>query len=424
MVKIGLLGIGTVGSGVVNVLKKNKDIIRQRTNKDISIVAGAVKDITEYNKHSVCDSSDIYITEDAFEVVNNPDIDIVLELIGGIDIAKTLIETAIANKKHVISANKALIAHHGNGLLKLAKKNKVALLFEASVGGGIPIIKCLTQGLSANKIDTIVGIINGTGNFILTEMSKNDSAFTQVLQQAQQLGYAEEDPSFDIDGIDAAHKISILSSLAFNTSLAFNKVITKGISDITSQDIKFANELGYNIKHLGITKKINSLIEMRVNPALIAKSTLLANVNGVMNAILINANALGQTMYYGAGAGSQATASAVIADIIDIVNNTYRGNTATNNTAKYLTNDDIESIYYLHLLVTDKTGVLADISKILASYNISIESVIQHANNNSANIAIITNKIKTKAIKSAINDINNCNFTLQKAKMIHVESLT
>ncbi len=424
MVKIGLLGIGIVGSGVVNVLRKNANIIKQCTNTDIKIIAGVVQNIAKHNKTAICDTSDIYITEDAFEVVNNPDIDIVLELIGGLDIAKSLVETAIANKKHVISANKALIAHHGNELLNLAKKNKVALLFEASVGGGIPIIKAITQGLSANKIDTIVGIINGTGNFILTEMSKNNSDFTEVLQQAQKLGYAEANPSFDIDGIDAAHKLAILSSLAFATNISFDEVITKGISDITSQDIKFANELGYNIKHLGIAKKINAVIEMRVNPTLIAKNTLLANVDGVMNAILINSNAVGQTMYYGAGAGSDATASAVIADIIDIINNSYSNNTTIDSNIKYLTNNDIESVYYLHLLVSDKTGVLADISKILASYNISIESVIQRADNNSANIAIITNKVKTSAINSAIIDINNCSFTLQQARIIHVESLT
>ena len=316
--KVGILGLGTVGGGVVNVLRKNADSIKRRTGVKVKVVLAGVRDVTQ---DRICDTSDITLTEDPYKVVNHKDVDVVLELIGGTEVTKDLVETAIHNGKHVITANKALLAEHGNDLIKLANKNKVRLLFEASVAGGIPIIKSLEQGLSANKIESLAGIVNGTGNFILTEMKEKDRDFADVLKEAQMLGYAEADPTYDVEGIDAAHKLSILAAIAFGTELQFDKVYTKGISEITTEDIKYATELGYVIKHLGIAKRVGNSIEMRVHPTLIAKDQIIANVNGVMNAVLVKGDALGTSLYYGAGAGDEATASAVIADLIDIINN-------------------------------------------------------------------------------------------------------
>ena len=419
MIKIGLLGLGTVGGGVVNLLAKNASVIRERTGEDIEITLVALKDI---KKQRICSTDHITLTKDVFKVVNNNDIDIVLELIGGSTVAKSLVEMAIKNGKHVITANKALIASYGNELLLLAKKHNVVLLFEASVAGGIPILKVIKQGLSANNINMIAGIINGTSNFILTKLTKEGGDFKNVLKKAQQLGYAEADPTFDINGTDAAHKIAILSALAFNTSIAFDKVIIDGISNINIQDIKFADKLGYSIKHLGITKKDKSNIQMRVHPTLIPKDNLLADIAGVMNAVLVNADPVGNTIYYGNGAGSDATASAVIADLIDIILDNYISNTIKNNdTVNYLLRDDIISAYYVCLLVNDKAGVLADISKIFASNKINIESVIQNTDYNSASIAIITEKVACKNIQVAISEINKCDFVLQKAKILFVE---
>ena len=313
--KVGILGLGTVGGGVVNVLQKNGASIERRTGVNIEVILAGVRDIKQ---DRICDTSNIKLTEDQFEVVNHPEIDVVLELIGGTGLTKKLVETAIKNGKHVITANKALIAKHGNKLIQSANKNKVRLLFEASVAGGIPIIKSLEQGLSANKIESLAGIINGTGNFILTEMKEKGRDFDDVLKEAQALGYAEADPTFDIEGIDAAHKLAILAAIAFGTELQFEKVFTKGISKITTEDIKYATELDYTIKHLGIAKRVGNGIELRVHPTLISNEQLIANVNGVMNAVLVKGDALGTSLYYGAGAGEEATASSVIADLIDL----------------------------------------------------------------------------------------------------------
>ena len=309
--KVGILGLGTVGGGVVNVLQKNSASIERRTGVKIEVILAAVRDVTQKR---ICDTSNIKLTEDPFEVVNHPDIDVVLELIGGTELTKELVETAINNGKHVITANKALIANHGNELIKLANKKQVRLLFEASVAGGIPIIKSLEQGLSANNIESLAGIINGTGNFILTDMKEKGRDFDDVLKEAQTLGYAEEDPTFDIEGIDAAHKLSILAAIAFGTELQFNQVYTKGISGITTEDIIHAQELGYTIKHLGIAKRTGNGIELRVHPTLVSNKQLIAQVDGVMNAVMVKSNALGTSLYYGAGAGDEATASAVIAE--------------------------------------------------------------------------------------------------------------
>ena len=287
--KVGILGLGTVGGGVVNVLQKNSASIERRTGVKIEVILAAVRDVTQKR---ICDTSNIKLTEDPFEVVNHPDIDVVLELIGGVGLTKELVETAINNGKHVITANKALIANHGNELIKLANKKQVRLLFEASVAGGIPIIKSLEQGLSANNIESLAGIINGTGNFILTDMKEKGRDFDDALKEAQALGYAEEDPTFDIEGIDAAHKLSILAAIAFGTELQFNQVYTKGISGISTEDIRDAQELGYTIKHLGIAKKTGNGIELRVHPTLVSNKQLIAQVDGVMNAVMVKSNAL------------------------------------------------------------------------------------------------------------------------------------
>jgi len=424
-VKIGILGLGTVGGGVVNVLSKNHQEISRRCGSDISIEIAAVKDLKQKR---ICSTDGFKLTENSNDVVNHPDVEVVLELIGGTSIAKDLTEKALKNKKHVITANKALIAKHGNDLLKLAKDNSVSILFEASVAGGIPILKSLGQGLTANKIDLVAGIINGTGNFIMTEMKEKGRDFDDVLKEAQALGYAEADPTFDIEGIDAAHKLAILASIAFGVELNFEAVSTKGISQVDPEDISIADELGYIIKHLGVAKKIDGLIDTRVHPTLIPKKRLLANVNGVMNAVLIKGNAVGPTLYYGPGAGDEATASAVIADLVDLVKGTHSNDEFSwkqLERANYIEKDNVESIFYLRILASDKPGVLADITSILAKHNISVESVVQKqidADNN-AHIAIITNKTLTKEMNKAINEIQAHDYITGTVKIIPVETL-
>jgi len=424
-VNIGILGLGTVGGGVVNVLSKNESEIFARIGEKINVTHGAVKSISEPR---ICADGDINITEDAFEVVNNQEIDVILELIGGTTIAKELVIQAINNNKHVITANKALIATHGNELLTLAKQKNVHLLFEAAVAGGIPILKSLEQGLSANKIELVAGIINGTGNFILTEMRDKGRDFADVLKEAQDLGYAEADPTFDVEGIDAAHKLAILASIAFGCELQMDKVSTEGISQISGEDVMFATELNYSIKHLGIAKKVDGELQMRVHPTLIPKTQLLANVDGVMNAVLVRGNAVGPTLYYGAGAGDEATASAVIADLVDIIKNTVSHDVLGWKSLVEIPNcdaNDIESVFYLRLLATDKPGTLANITTTLAKHNISVESVIQKqidAQNN-AHIAIITNNVKTANLKAAITEIQSHKFIHEDVKIIHVENL-
>ncbi len=422
---IGILGLGTVGGGVVNVLNNNKSEIFARTGEQINITHGAVKSISEPR---ICEDGNINITEDAFSVANNPDVDVVLELIGGTTIAKDLVIAAINNNKHVITANKALIATHGNELLTLAKQKNVHLLFEAAVAGGIPILKSLEQGLSANKIELVAGIINGTGNFILTEMRDKGRDFADVLKEAQALGYAEADPTFDVEGIDAAHKLAILASIAYGCKLQMDKVSTEGISDISGEDVSFATELNYSIKHLGIAKKVNGELQMRVHPTLIPKTQLLANVDGVMNAVLVKGNAVGPTLYYGAGAGAEATASAVIADLVDIIKGTVSHDVFGWKQLIEIPScnpSNVESVFYLRLLATDKPGVLADITTTLAKHNISVESVIQKQidQQNNAHIAIITNSVKTADLHAATAEIQTHEFIQETVKIIHVENL-
>ena len=423
--KVGILGLGTVGGGVVNVLQKNSKSIKRRTGAEIELVIAGVRDL---NKKRISDTKKIKLTEDPFEVVNHPDIDVVLELIGGFGLAKELVETAINNGKHIITANKALIGNHGNELIKLANKKKVRFLFEASVAGGIPIIKALEQGLSANNIESVAGIINGTGNFILTDMKEKGRDFNDVLKEAQALGYAEEDPTFDIEGIDAAHKLSILAAIAFGTEIQFDKIYTKGISEITTEDILHATELGYTIKHLGIAKRTEKGIELRVHPTLVPNNRLIARVNGVMNAVMVKSDALGKSLYYGPGAGDEATASAVIADLNDSINNQTSKNTLgwkSQQKIKVVDNDSIFSEFFLRLVVTDVKGVLAKVTGIFNDHNVSIEALIQKQvdENNNAHIAITTDKISTKTVMSIKQKIEASEFNQADVQIIHIELL-
>ena len=380
-VKVGIAGLGTVGSGTVNVLKRNARDIARRVGCPIEIThIGARRD------NAACDTSDIRLSRDIFAVATDPDIDILVELIGGIETARELVLTAIKNGKHVVTANKALIAEHGNEIFQAAQDNGVDVAFEASVAGGIPILKSLGEGLAANHVNWLAGIINGTGNFILTEMEEGGRAFDDVLAEAQALGYAEADPTFDVEGIDAAHKLTILASIAFGIPLQFSKVYTEGISRITTEDVASAAHFGYRIKHLGIAKDTGNGIELRVHPTLIPKETMLSAVNGVMNAIMIDGDAVGPTLFYGAGAGAEPTASAVVADIIELgraltVDHDervpYLGfHTDQMSDEPILTIDDVSCSFYLRLHVQDKTGVLADVTRILSDNNVSIDALV------------------------------------------------
>ncbi len=383
-VKVGLLGLGTVGGGTVNVLTRNANEITRRAGRGIRIIQAAAR---EYNAEAITGLEQIDVTDDAFAVVNNPEVEIVIELIGGYSPARELVLQAIENGKHVVTANKALIALHGNEIFAAAQAKGVTVAFEAGVAGGIPIIKALREGLAANRIEWVAGIINGTGNFILSEMRDKGRDFDDVLAEAQALGYAEADPTFDVEGIDAAHKLTILSSIAFGIPLQFDKTYTEGITRIDRQDVAFASELGYRIKHLGIAHKTQKGIEMRVHPTLIPERRLIANVDGVMNAVLVKGDAVGPTLYYGAGAGAEPTASAVVADVVDVVRalTTDPENRVPHlafqpdelSDLPILDMEAVETAYYLRMQVADKLGVMAEITRILADAEISIEAIQQ-----------------------------------------------
>ncbi|MES9928888.1 MAG: homoserine dehydrogenase, partial [Candidatus Thiodiazotropha sp. 6PDIVS] len=363
-VKVGLLGLGTVGGGTLNVLARNADEIARRAGRGIQITHAAAK---AYDPSQLIGLEQVEISDDAFAVVENAEVEIIIELIGGYSPARELVLKAIENGKHVVTANKALIAMHGNEIFEAAQKKGVMVAFEAGVAGGIPIIKAVREGLAANRIEWIAGIINGTGNFILTEMRDKGREFTDVLKEAQALGYAEADPTFDVEGIDAAHKLTILGSIAFGIPLQFEKTYTEGITKIEPQDVEYANDFGYRIKHLGITRKTENGIEMRVHPTMIPHRRLIANVDGVMNAVLVQGDAVGPTLYYGAGAGSEPTASAVVADVVDVVRALT---TDSENRVPHLAFqpdelvdlpilpiEEVESAYYLRMQVEDKPGV-------------------------------------------------------------------
>lgn len=428
-VKIGLCGLGTVGSGTFNVLQRNIEAIQSRAGCTLTIAqVGARRD------NPACDLTGINVTRDIFDVVDNPDIDIVVELIGGTTIAKDIVDRAIANGKHVVTANKALIAEYGNEIFAAAKAKGVVVAYEAAVAGGIPIIKALREGLVANRIEWLAGIINGTGNFILTEMGDKNRTFSDVLAEAQKLGYAEADPTFDVEGIDAAHKLVILASLAFAMPLQYDKVFTEGISKIEICDIHYAKKMGYRIKHMGIAKQSANGVELRVHPTLIPKKRLIANVDGVMNAVLVKGDAVGATLYYGPGAGDEATASSVIADIVDIARLISRDSLPAvpllgfNQVSdKPLVNmNDVTTAYYLRMLAEDKPGVLSQITTILSNEGISIETMYQNdpdADGDDAEIVLITSRIQESKLLSAVRAIENVDAIKGNVHKIRVESL-
>lgn len=432
-VKVGVLGLGTVGGGTVNVLKRNAQEISRRTGREIIITRASARDLT---RKRLCDTQDITLSTDPYAVINDPEIEIILELIGGTSLAKDLVLQAIANGKHVVTANKALIALHGNEIFAAASKANVMVAYEAAVAGGIPIIKAIREGLSGNQIEWLAGIINGTGNFILTEMRDKGRDFADVLAEAQELGYAEADPTFDVEGIDAGHKLMILASIAFGIPLQFDNVFTEGITKITRADVEYAGELGYRIKHLGIARKTPKGIELRVHPTLIPERRLIANVDGVMNAVLVQADAVGPTLYYGAGAGAEATASAVIADVVDVV----RALTLdVENRVPYLgfqenaiidlpilPREAIETTYYLRLTVEDKPGALADITNIMAKQNISIEALIQKEPQHGETkipVIMLTQKTIEKEMDAAIAAIENLASVTGHVTRIRLETL-
>jgi homoserine dehydrogenase len=414
-VNIGLLGLGTVGGGTFRVLNRNAGEITRRAGRGIQVCHAAAR---EYNRDALPGIDAVRVTDDAFAVVNDPDVAIVVELIGGYEPARELVLKAITNGKHVVTANKALIAKHGNEIFAAAREQGVMVAFEAAVAGGIPIIKAIREGLAANTIEWLTGIINGTGNFILTEMRDKGRDFAEVLKEAQQRGYAEADPTFDIEGIDAAHKLTILASIAFGIPLQFERVYTEGISHITREDVSYANEFGYRIKHLGFARRRGGGIELRVHPTLIPERRLIANVDGVMNAVLVNADAVGPTLYYGAGAGSEPTASAVVADIIDVVRTlttdpenrvphlAFQPDALSNT--PILPMEEVQTAYYLRMLATDKPGVLADITRILGEAGISIEAILQKESQPEVAevpIIILTHSIRERQMNDAIRRI-------------------
>ncbi|MDA0272108.1 MAG: homoserine dehydrogenase [Proteobacteria bacterium] len=421
--RIGICGLGTVGSGLFNLLESNRAEIERKVGRDIILVqVGCRRD------HPDCDLTSTNVTRDIFEVANNPDVDVLVELIGGTDVAKDLVMQAIANGKHIVTANKALIALHGDEVFAAALQAGVSVHYEAAVAGGIPIIKSIREGLAGNTIEWVAGVINGTTNFILTEMSRQGSnrSFDDVLGEAQTLGYAEADPTFDVEGIDAAHKLTILAAIAFGVPLNFDAIYTEGISAITADDIRFADELGYCIKHLGIARQSVDGIELRVHPTLLEKDQMLAQVNGVMNAVMVGSDAAGSTMYYGAGAGAGPTASSVMADIIDIL----RGGQVPDLGFVSLTPTDvlpienIRSSYYLRLAVMDKAGVMANVSTILGRHNVSIEALIQKdARRRDAQIVILTDEVLESEMVGAISEIESNAAVTSKVSMIRVANL-
>ena len=432
-IKIGIAGLGTVGSGVINLLEKNKVEILKRSGFEISIVCVSA---SNKDKKRSCNIKGLSFYTNPLEMIRNESIDILVELIGGESLAKELVIEALKKKIYVVTANKALIALHGNEISEISNKEGCDVAYEASVAGAVPIIKVIRESLNANEIEWIAGIINGTTNYILTEMLKSKKDFKDVLKEAQELGYAEADPAFDVGGIDAAHKLTILSSICFGIPLNFESIYIEGIESIELDDLNYAKDLGYAIKHLAIGRKNNDGIELRVHSCLIPKTRLIANVDGVKNAVVVSSDAAGPTLYYGAGAGSLATASSVVSDIIDISrkklsesNNSvpllsYQRNELQNK--KILDINEIESRYYLRIRVTNKPGVLADITKIFGSKSISIESILQKedlVNDENVPIVLVTHEVVEKNIIEALKDIEKLEVVKGKIIKIRIEEL-
>jgi homoserine dehydrogenase len=425
-VKVGLLGLGTVGGGTVNVLRRNAEEIARRAGRGIVVTHASARDLS---RERICDTSGISLTDDPFEVVNDPSVQIIVELIGGYDLARELVMQAIDNGKHVVTANKALIALHGNEIFARAQEKGVMVAFEAAVAGGIPIIKAIREGLAGNRIQWLAGIINGTGNFILTEMRDKGREFDDVLREAQALGYAEANPVFDVEGIDAAHKLTILASIAFGIPLQFEKVYTEGITRITSEDVAFAGELGYHIKHLGIARRTPRGFELRVHPTLVPHRRLIANVDGVMNAVLVFGDAVGPTMYYGAGAGAEPTASAVVRTLTSDPENrvphlAFQPDALSD--APILPIEEVETAYYLRMNASDKPGVLAEITRILGSRGISIEAFVQKEPLEGmvdADIILLTQRVIERGMNAAISEIEALDVVNGPVTRIRVEGL-
>ncbi len=432
-VLIGVMGVGTVGAGTVNVLARNGNEIARRAGRRIEVGQVSIRD---RHKARPCDLGGIGVTGDPFELVNNPQLDVVVELIGGTGIAHDLLRAAIDNGKHVVTANKALIAEHGNALFAAARARGVMVAFEAAVAGGIPIIKAIREGLAGNRIEWIAGIINGTGNFILSKMWDERRVFADVLAEAQALGYAEADPSFDVEGVDAAHKLAILAAIAFGNPLQLDAVYTEGIDAITPADLDYAAELGYRIKHLGIARNSGQGVELRVHPTLVPERGLLANVNGVKNAVLVRSDAVGDTLYCGAGAGAEPTASAVVADLVDVVRAL---STDPSNRVPYLAfqpqptavfptlpMDEVTTAFYLRMLATDRPGVLAEVASILAEGGISIEAVVQKEPPSGASqvpLIMLTHRVREGQVNAALQGIEALSSISGKVVRIRVEQL-
>jgi homoserine dehydrogenase len=432
--QVGLLGIGTVGSGVFSVLARNASEISRRAGREIAV--SMVADLDTARAERIVKGR-ATVTKNADEIINNPEIDIVVELIGGYTIARELVLKAIRAKKHVITANKALLATHGNEIFAAAREHGVIVAFEAAVAGGIPIIKALREGLTANRIEWIAGIINGTSNFILSEMRDKGLDFADVLREAQRLGYAESDPTFDIEGVDAAHKLTIMSAIAFGIPMQFTSAHIEGITALTREDIVYAEELGYRIKLLGITRRSGDGIELRVHPTLIPTKRLIANVEGVMNAVLVKGDAVGATLYYGAGAGSEPTASAVVADMVDITrtHGAAPGQRVPHLAFQHdqlastpiLAMGEVETSYYLRLRVADKPGVLADITRALADEAISIEAMLQKQpaeGEEQVDIIMLTHVAIEKRVDAAIKRIEALPVVLGQVTRIRMEALS
>ncbi|MBC2731577.1 homoserine dehydrogenase [Thiobacillus sp.] len=431
-INVGLLGLGTVGGGTLTVLRRNAEEITRRAGREIRVLRAAVRNLDKAKALA----GDLPLTTNPFDVVDDPDIDIVVELIGGLEPARELVMQAIANGKHVVTANKHLVAKFGNEIFAAAQARGVMVAFEAAVAGGIPIIKALREGLTANRIEWLAGIINGTSNFILTEMRDKGAAFEDVLKEAQRLGYAEADPTFDIEGIDAAHKLTILSAIAFGIPMQFDRAYTEGISKLTREDVQYAEELGYRIKLLGIARRADNGIELRVHPTLIPERRLIANVDGAMNAVLVKGDAVGPTLYYGAGAGAEPTASAVVADLVDVT----RLHTADPHhrvphlafqpdqlaDTPILPMDEVRTAYYLRLRAFDRPGVLADITRILADSSISIDAMVQKEpaeGEEQVNIILLTHVTVEKNVNAAIAKIEALDTVAGKVMRIRLEEL-
>jgi homoserine dehydrogenase len=432
-VSVGVIGLGTVGAGTVDVLRRNGEEISRRAGREIKVTRAAVRDLARSRD---CNTAGISLTANPHEIVEDPGIDVVIELIGGCDAAFDLISAALDHGKHVVTANKALIATRGNEIFHQASSAGLVVAFEAAVAGGIPVIKVLREGLAGNRIERLVGILNGTCNFILSGMQDDRSDYAEVLLKAQANGYAEADPSVDVQGVDAAHKLTILASIAYGVHLDFKSVHVEGISDITQDDIIYARELGYRIKHLGIARRLPNGLDLRVHPCLVGNDHLLSSVSGVMNAIVVNGDAVGETLLYGAGAGAQPTASAVVADLVDVVRTLTSD---PGNRVPHLAFQpaalaapgivplaEIVCAHYLRLTVHDRSGVLADITRILGDYQVSIEAIRQQGSADALGnvpVVIVTHAALEANVAMAVSEIEALSTNATVATRIRLETL-